>query len=302
MTESEKDILRSRRYTRAALVSAFLLAFFWPLGSFFFWIFLGATSYFIFLTQYYKPRLKRDKPDTPAWQKQNSQPLANATKKKVGIVLLVLGGIGFFILFFLMLIGFIVGSDDSNTETISENKSIELSDRTALESNPKDLDALTNIGNQFYSQDQFDSALFYYEKVLLIDPKNSSGMYNKALVFYQKHNYTKSIEWAKKCFSTYPENTAAIMLVGDSYYTQGSFNEAISWYRQAYDKGANNPELLNIMAYIYEKQNRPGEAIQFYKETLKQDSSFVEAYERLAELDPSKSDWYRKKAEQWKLR
>jgi len=301
--ENEKDLTRTKRFTRLAIVCAFLLAFFWPLGSFFFWIFFGATSYFIFLAIYYRPRPKQDENfsghSRPAWKTQKSEPGLQDTRKKIFLIVFIIGGTVFFILFMLMIIGFIVGDDPPDqavVDTTDENV-----DRLALASNPSDLNALTNLGNYFYAQNQFDSALFYYDKILSIDPQNSSGMYNKALVFYQTKNYAKSIEWTKKCFSMHPENIDATILTGDNYYAQENFSEAIGWYRQAYDKGARNPELLNIMAYIYDRQNRSSEAIQFYKETLEQDSSY-QVYGRLAELDPARGDWYRKKAEQWKLR
>ena len=109
-----------------------------------------------------------------------------------------------------------------------------------------------------------------------------------------------SMELLRKCISLYPDNTDAIMVLGDNYYSQENYNEAIVWYKQAYDKGARKPSLLNVMAYIYDTQNQKGKAIQLYKETLGQDSSLVDVYIRLAELEPAYSEWYRKKAEAWR--
>lgn len=304
ISENETDLIRTKRYTRLAIVSGFLLAFFWPLGSFFFWIFFGATAYFIFLAIYYQPRPKQDQNfsghSRPNWKAPKSEPVSQSGRKKILLIVFIIGGTVFFILFMLMIIGFIVGDDVPDQAVV--DSSGEDADRIALASNPADLNALTNLGNRFYAQNQFDSALFYYDKILRIDPQNSSGMYNKALVFYQTKDYSKSIELSKNCYTLHPENIDALILTGDSNYAKENFSEAIRWYQQAYDKGARNPELLNIMAYIYEQQNRTGEAIQFYKETLEQDSSYVNAYERLAELDPARRDWYRKKIEQWKLR
>lgn len=297
MSAENEPELRVKKFWRLALVAVFLLAFTWPLGSFFIWIFLGATVYFIFLAYYYGPRPNRERKSesfSRAWNKDESHEQKKPTVRlAVTIVIIVAASI----LFILMIIGYLSQADtvESSTGSLQEN-----ADRETLRTNPSDLNALTNVGNQLYAQNQFDSALIYYNKVLVIDPQNSSGMFNKALVYFQKREYSKSIEWSKKCASLYPDNTDALIITGDSYYAQERLSEAISWYRQAYDKGARGAELLNIMAYICDQQNRRSEAIQFYKESLQQDSSLVAVYERLAELEPTRATWYKSKAAQWK--
>lgn len=297
MSAENEPELRVKKFRRLALIAIFLLAFTWPLGSFFIWIFLGATVYFIFLAYYYAPRpnhARKSESFSRTWDKDESREQKKPTVRlAVTIVIIVAASI----LFILMIIGYLSQADtvESSTGSLQEN-----ADRETLRTNPSDLNALTNVGNQLYAQNQFDSALVYYNKVLAIDPQNSSGMFNKALVYYQKQEYEKSIEWSKKCSSLYPDNTDALIITGDSYYAQERLSEAISWYRQAYDKGARGAELLNIMAYIYDQQNRRSEAIQLYKESLQQDSSLVAVYERLAELEPTRATWYKSKAAQWK--
>lgn len=297
---SDPDSIRSKRFLRLAIVSAFLLAFFWPLGKFFFWIFAGATTYFAFLAVYYRPRPVQASRSYQTQSRSDRFTTASSAdvKSKIKIIAIVVGGIIFFILFLLMVIGFIVGNDNSPESPPSE--SAELPDRAALDSNPNDIDALTNVGNQFYSIGQYDSAMAYYDRVLRIDQQNSSAMFNKSLVYYQLKNYSKSMEWSRKCVSLHPENADAYTLVGDNYYAQQNNTEALSWYRQAYDKGANNPELLNMMAYLYDQQNNRSEAIRLYKETLQQDSSLVAIYERLAELEPGNAARYQALANRWK--
>ncbi|MBP9924461.1 MAG: tetratricopeptide repeat protein [Cyclobacteriaceae bacterium] len=297
-TENESDS-RAKKFRRLALGTSFLLAFTWPLGSFFVWIFLGATVYFIFLAYYYGPRPAHEKvyeSNSQSWTQENkSFEQKKAPNAKLAIMIVVI--VAFSILFILMIIGFVTGvnTPEQSSDFLQENL-----DRETLQTNPSDLNALTNVGNELYAQNQFDSALIYYNKVLAIDPQNSSGLYNKALVYYQKQEYIKSIELSKKCAALYPENTGAMALTGDSYYAQERPSEAMTWYRQAYDNGARGAELLNMIAYLYEQQNRKSEAIQFYKETLQQDSSFVNAYERLAELEPARAAWYKNKAAQYK--
>lgn len=251
-TDDERPKL-VKRYTRLAIVAGFLLALLWPLNSFFFWIFFGATAYFAFLAFYYRPRVEKKEeffssPKFSTQQPRQSGP-TNVAPKNVRLIIAVLI-ISVFAMFFLLII---IGIATSEEGAVEDTAPI---DREVLQTEPNNLDALTNLGNSFYNKGQYDSALSYYERVLTIDPTNSGGLYNKGLVFYQIKDYQKSMEALRKCISLYP--------------------------------------------YIYDQQNRKTEAIQFYKETLQQDSSLVEVYNRLAELEPGRAEWYKKKSEEWK--
>jgi len=301
-TEDENQAKKVKRYTRLAIVSSFLLAIFWPLGNFFFWIFAGASSYFIFLAFYYRPRIYVNRSEEEDFEfnrprgQQEGQPEPSSTirlaPRNVKLIIALVLGSFFSFMVILMIIGFVTGGDtQTNTDDTVINESREL-----LDTDPNNLDALINIGNGFYANGQYDSAIVYYDRVLKIDPKNSSGLYNKGLAFYSKKDYKNSMEYLRQCISLYPDNTDAIMVMGDNHYSQEQFTQAMIWYKQAYDKGARTSGLLNIMAYIYDQQNQKSEAIRFYKETLQQDSSLVDIYNRLAELEPKRAEWYKKQA------
>jgi len=301
-SEDEQYTKVVKRYTRLAIVSAFLLALFWSLDSFFFWIFFGSTSYFAFLAFYNRPRVEREEQKfeyaRPTWQppRQDSPINIPPNKIKLIIAISVIAFFGFLII--LMIIGFATG-DDNPPALVSEENAINET-RELLAADPNNLDALTDLGNSYYATGQYDSALDYYERVLKIDSKNNSGLFNKGLVLYQKKEYQKSMDMLRQCISLYPDNIDAIMLLGDNLNSQNQFIQALDWYKQAYDKGARTADLLNAMAYLYDQQNQKSEAIRFYKEALQQDSTLVKIYDRLADLEPNKSDWYRKRAQAWR--
>lgn len=295
----------TKRYSRLAVISTFLLAFFWPLGSFFFWIFFGAIAYFVFLAYYYRPGIRTQKPKenfefrrTRGQQESQSAPSKpfHITPKNLKLIIALIIGSVFSFMLILMVIGFV--TDDGPPQSIEDyylNENQEL-----LSTDPNNLEVLTNVGNSFYAYGQYDSAIVYYDRVLKLDPKNSSGLYNKGLALYSKSDYNSSIEYLRQCISLYPENTDALMVLGDNYYSQNQLSQAMTWYKQAYDKGARNSGLLTMMGYVYDKQNQRSEAVRLYKQSLQQDSSQIDIYERLAELEPNAADWYKKKAEAWK--
>lgn len=245
-SEDEDKSKLVKRYTRLAIIAAFLLAFFWPLGNFFFWIFFGAGAYFAFLAFYYRPRTERQEEKfeykRPAWQQPDKPGSVNikVSPKNIKLIVILISFSVFLFMIILMIIGFATGdttdSQPAEEMAISENKNV-------LSSDPTNLDALTNIGNSFYASGQYDSALIYYDKVLEIDPQNSSGLYNKGLTFYSKQDYTKSMELLRQCISLHPDNTDAYTIMGDNFYSQDQFSQALN--------GINKPMIRGHAIRVY---------------------------------------------------
>jgi tetratricopeptide (TPR) repeat protein len=297
MSVEEATSRKAKLYTRLAIAMAFLLALFWSLGSFLIWTFLGAIAFFTAMALIHRqpisghgnPFQRRPRPRFERRERAGPRPPARSLKLVI-----------FFAALSMIFLAVIVAIFSSINQPDAQVESGEFSNtsgyRDQLAANPNDLDALTNLGNSFYSLGQYDSALKYYNRVLTVDPHNSSGLFNKGLVYFQQKKYPQSIEVLRQCAQLYPDYAEALMLMGDNYYDQGKYTEAMQWYVQAYDKGARTAELLNIMGFICEQQNRKSDAVRYYKEALKQDSSQVSVYERLIELDPGKAGWYRQKA------
>jgi tetratricopeptide (TPR) repeat protein len=189
---------RVTRYKRLAIICAYLLALLWPLGSFFVWILLGAIVYFLFLMYYHSPRVIRPQGRTDYEQARRSTQSASnqarttkVDKKTLGLVIVIITVAIIFIALVIALIN--MSSEGDADNSTSENNSAE-EYQNALLANPNDTDALINLGNTFYSRNEYDSAMKYYERTLALDPSNSSGLHNKALVLQQQKKYSKSTE------------------------------------------------------------------------------------------------------------
>lgn len=281
-----------KRYERLAIAAILLLALLLPLGTYIFWVLGGAAAYFVFLVYFYSPHKSESKYQshtefsrTQQKEKQDNQRKKIAAFKfmiSVGIIGLVAALISFFW--------------TPQRELAYEEDS---EDRNTLVKDADNLDALTSIGNRFYASQEYDSALFYYTRVLEVDPQNSGGMYNKALVLYQMQAYDRSIALLKACVNTYPEYGEAYALLGDNFYLQEKNLEALNWYRKAYDSGVKTSEVLNLLGYLYDTRSNTTEAIRFYKEALEQDSTLIDIYDRLAYLDSREAQKYQQMKEKW---
>jgi tetratricopeptide (TPR) repeat protein len=300
--QSENEILmkKSERYGKIAVAFLFLLALLWALGSYIIPILLGTVAYFAFLSLYHRPLHSKE----PTWKSNRTNDFFSGTQfeqeesvaHKKRIVQITIGvaivGVAFF---------FIVGiiANDSNEDSGSTNE--EYSDENSEQQlDVNDRNVLTEMGNRFFDRQNYDSALFYYDKVLAIDPRNDIALYNEGLVYYKEKEYQKSIDFLKRCLSADPSNRDALYIMGHDYYDRELYNDAFNWYKQAYDAGLRDAFLSHALGYLYDSKGDIAQSIFHYKEALQQDSARTNIYSRLAELEPDKARWYKEKENQWK--
>jgi|APTNR8051073442_1049403.scaffolds.fasta_scaffold00157_43 hypothetical protein len=115
MSGNSNEIL-AKRFKRLAVITVFLLALLWALGSFVVWILGGITACFIFLAIYYSPRKpvgftysstkKQEEPSRASAQREPAQPLTPQQKKRIVFLIAGIAGVIFLFQFFLLLSGF----------------------------------------------------------------------------------------------------------------------------------------------------------------------------------------------------
>jgi tetratricopeptide (TPR) repeat protein len=200
-----------------------------------------------------------------------------------------------------MILLFVVGifsTKDSDNTAVPE----EVEKDEASEAAQKDDETIfIDKGNGFFSDAQYDSALKYYEKTLYVNPLNQYALYNKALVFSMKKDFWGSISIVKKCLRLDPDYNEGLWLLGDDFASVNYYDSAIFTLERAYRNGYADPGFLQLMGEVYLKKDNRAKATELYKKVLEQDSSKVDVYRQLAELDPANAVWYRKKAEALEL-
>lgn len=251
---------KSERYGVTALVLLFLFSLLWRLGAFVIWILLGAITYFTFLFFFYQPRLLKAKFTGFGSASFGTQ---QSTTAKIRKLLLIIVATVVSIFFALMFIGFLAGDPQQSTTEVSGTESNEAEDQNDVNS----VNELTLTGNQLYDQKEYDSALYYYNKILVLDPNNSTAFYNIGLVNYDQQQY----------------------------------DGAFTWFKKAYNAGFRDAFLSHVLAYLYdEKKGNTTQAIFHYKEAVQLDSARADIYSRLAELEPTKAKTYRALEAKWK--
>ena len=148
---------------------------------------------------------------------------------------------------------FLVGVFSGNSEESQTTTTIEPEETT-----DKSAASLTDKGNDLFNDGQYDAADGYYDRALALDPNYLEAVYGKGIVLYQN----------------------------------GSHDEANTYFSRAYEGGYKYAWLSWVMADAYDKSGATTRAVELYKESVNLDSSFVDSYNRLAELLPEEREKY----------
>jgi len=101
----------------------------------------------------------------------------------------------------------------------------EASLRALLISNPKNLDALIQLGNLYYDQGQHQQAVEWYGKALAIDPKNVNVRTDRGASYWSLNQPDAAIAEFQKSLQVDPNHPQTLYNIG-LVYLQGKKNRA----------------------------------------------------------------------------
>jgi serine phosphatase RsbU (regulator of sigma subunit)/Tfp pilus assembly protein PilF len=104
--------------------------------------------------------------------------------------------------------------------------------------------AAVNLGEIYFKRENYDSALFYYEKSLNAFQKSNSGyipytLSNIGKVYMKRGDFQKAVEFQQKGYEIAKQSdaklemTATLLGLAETYSEEGSINSAIQTYNKA---------------------------------------------------------------------
>lgn len=263
--QPEEELLKklSRRYFQIAVVSLFLMAFLRGLSPFFFTLFFWPALGFGILAFYYqRAARKEEEAKTAQWNQPNYGSASSSNSRRMTLIVIV-SAISLLIIIS-SLISSMRSSETSSTET---NQTVEPEQKEEKQESSKE--------------------------------KQEPSAYEKAQLEYNSQNYRSSISIAREALAQDPNNNDLMLLLGDSYGFLKQNDSSFIWFDRVYQNGVRSGYLSHWLGYLYDEKGNISEGIRFYKDALKQDSTRTQIYDRLAELEPQKAKWYKKKSAQW---
>lgn len=137
----------------------------------------------------------------------------------------------------------------------------------ALQSDPRNTDAMHGLAAILLRQGQLDQAAWDYQKILEANPQDSVAL--AALINIRSQVDPAAAESRLKLLAAaQPELAAPYFSLGNLYARQGRWNEAQQAYFRAYNAEPENPDILYNLAISLEHIRQIRLAAQYYAQAI----------------------------------
>lgn len=137
----------------------------------------------------------------------------------------------------------------------------------ALQSDPRNTDALHGLAAIAQKQGQWDQAAWGYQKILEVNPQDAVAL--AALINIRSQADPAMAESRLKTLVVaQPELAAPAFSLGNLYARQGRWSEAQQAYFQAYSAEPGNPDILYNLAISLEHMRQTRLAAQYYEQAI----------------------------------
>lgn len=144
----------------------------------------------------------------------------------------------------------------------------------AVALDPKETEALLDLGWYYTIIGQFDKAFIEVKKAIAPDPLNLEYNIDLADMYRMAQRYEEALEVGKSMLYIYPNNSDTYWIMGLIYFSQGEFNQAETYFQKAVELSNEEPWALVHLA-LAQAKTKPAEARNLI-EKLTQDKTLVE--------------------------
>ncbi len=150
--------------------------------------------------------------------------------------------------------------------------------KRALEFNPINAEAYTNLGNAFRDKGQPDQAITCYEKAINLKPHIAMPYNNMGCVLQEKGQLNDAISYYQKALKVDPFLSFAYNNMGAALQEKNQLDDAISYYQKAVKLNPNFADAYNNLGLVFQKKGQLDDSISYYQRAVK--------------LNPKKADIY----------
>ena len=123
-------------------------------------------------------------------------------------------------------------------------------------------------GNEQFYKQQYEEAIEYFDKALMINPDDALALYNKGAALYYLGNYEEAIEYFDKSLMINPDYLYALNNKGAALYYLGNYEEAIEYYDKALSINPSDATVLYNKGDSLDALGNYEEAIEYYDKAL----------------------------------
>jgi tetratricopeptide (TPR) repeat protein len=158
----------------------------------------------------------------------------------------------------------------------------------AVEVNPKDPDALNNLGQVLVRTGQARDALPYYDRAIELEPGIWAYRFNRARAYGELEQWGSAVAGYREALELFPDDYATQYNLAKALQKKGDLNEAIAGFERALQLAPGQADFHLSHGLALDAAERPAEAMAAYRKYLELAESPAEAdkvKQRIAQLE-----------------
>lgn len=140
-----------------------------------------------------------------------------------------------------------------------------------LELDPKNVEAMHNLGVTYNASGDDYHAITLYYKTLELNPGYFSADYNLGVIFLEKGEYKEAIKFFQKTIDIDHNNENAFINIGNAFKAMNRIDKAENYYKQALKINPASLLPLNNLGVISQEKGNIEEAVSYYEKFLKKE-------------------------------
>ncbi|MET0276794.1 MAG: caspase family protein [Pseudorhodoplanes sp.] len=161
---------------------------------------------------------------------------------------------------------------------------------SAINNNPKNVQALRNRGVLWYRKAEFDRAFADFTKIIALDPKSPTGFSYRAIALIEKGEYDRAISDLNQSIRIDPKNSESFRFRGLAFSRKRELARSLSDYDQAIKLNPKDAAAFNARAEVWIIKEEYDRAIADYDQVIALDPNGWRGYSSRGEAKRSKGD------------
>ena len=141
--------------------------------------------------------------------------------------------------------------------------------REAVQRNPDDAEAHSNLGQVLVRMKQAEEALPHFDRAIQLIPNRWAYHFNRARALGMLERWPEAVAGYRQAQQLYPDDYAIAFNLGQALQRTGDDAAAVEEFKRAASLDATDPSFQMAIGMAYERLKKPAEAAAAYAEALR---------------------------------
>jgi Flp pilus assembly protein TadD len=169
--------------------------------------------------------------------------------------------------------------EKKSTADVGESNAVSTAAPNAL---PNELQEIARVARENVEQGKYRTAEKQYQTVLAKDPKNLDALSNLGVVYFRTGKIRSAESTLKKALAIAPNDDFVLTTLGIVHYRQSRFDDALKELRKAIEINPNSATAHNYLGITASQKGRQQEAEKEMLQAISKDPNYADAHFNLA--------------------